>query len=135
MSTSVPAKAAVLWLAILALAMANGIVREKMLVRALGPFAALLASGIILSACVFLVAFSAAPWYGRLSTVQWLGVGALWLAMTLVFEFGFGRMLQHRSWAELLEAYTFKRGNIWPVVLLVVLLAPWVAAKLRGVLD
>jgi hypothetical protein len=128
-------KAVTLWLAVLALAMANGIAREELLVPALGPFAALVASGIILSACVFLVALAAAPWYGRLGSAQWLGIGVLWLAMTLAFEFGFGRLVQHKTWAELFEAYTFKGGNMWPLVLLVVLLAPWAAARLRGVLD
>ena len=133
MTPGVLLKAATLWLAVLALAMANGILREKALVPALGQFAALLASGIILCTCVFLVALAAAPWYGRLSSAQWLGVGALWLAMTLGFEFGFGRLVRHQSWAELFEAYTFRGGNMWPLVLLVVLLAPWLAAKLRGV--
>ena len=133
--TGIFLKAAALWFAVLALAMANGIAREKVLVPAIGPFAALVASGIILSACVFLVALAAAPWYGRLSSMRWLGVGVFWLAMTLAFEFGFGRLVQHKGWTELFEAYTFKGGNIWPLVLLVVLLAPWAAAKLRGVLE
>ena len=133
--TGIFLKAAALWFAVLALAMANGIAREKVLVPAIGPFAALVASGIILSACVFLVALAAAPWYGRLSSMRWLGVGVFWLAMTLAFEFGFGRLVQHKGWTELFEAYTLKGGNIWPLVLLVVLLAPWAAAKLRGVLE
>lgn len=135
MSTSVPAKAAALWLAILALATANGIAREKILVAALGPFAAQVASGIVLSACIFLVALAAAPWYGRLASAQWLEVGVLWLALTLVFEFGFGHLVLHKTWTELFEAYTFKGGDIWPLVLLVSLLAPWLTAKLRGVLE
>jgi hypothetical protein len=132
MTPAVLLKAAALWFGILALAMANGVAREKVLVPALGPVAALLASGVILSACVFLVALFAAPWYGRLPAAQWLGVGALWLVMTLAFELGFGRLVQHRGWAELLAAYTFKGGNLWPVVLATVLLSPWIAAKLRG---
>jgi hypothetical protein len=126
------AKAGALWLAILALAMANGTLREKWLVPSLGPFAALVLSGILLSACVFLVALLAAPWYGRQSAAQWLAVGALWLAMTLAFEFGFGRFVQHKAWAEILEAYTFRGGNLWPLVLAMVLISPWLAAKLRG---
>ena len=133
--TGIFLKATALWFAVLALAMANGIAREKVLVPAIGPLAGLVASGITLSACVFLVALAAAPWYGRLSSARWLAVGMLWLAMTLAFEFGFGRLVQHKSWTELLEAYTFKGGNIWPLVLLVVLLAPWAAAKLCGVLK
>jgi hypothetical protein len=125
-------KAAALWLAILALAMLNGTLREKWLLPSLGSFAALILSGILLSASIFVVALLAAPWYGRLAPAQWLGVGALWLAMTLAFEFGFGRYVQHKAWSELLEAYAFKGGNLWPLVLAVVLISPWLAAKLRG---
>ena len=128
-------KALALWFAILALAMANGIAREKALVPAFGPFAALIASGIVLSSCIFLVAAFAAPWIGRMAAAQWLGVGALWLVMTLAFEFGFGRLVQHKGWAELLAAYTFKGGNLWPLVLVVVLISPWLAAKLRGLVS
>jgi len=32
----------------------------------------------------------------------------------------------------LLEAYTFKDGNIWPIVLLVTLVAPLLAVRLRA---
>jgi hypothetical protein len=32
--------------------------------------------------------------------------------------------------SELLAAYTFKDGNLWPVVLLAVLVAPYAAARL-----
>jgi hypothetical protein len=135
MSAAVWGRAIALWLAILALAMLNGTLREKLLVPALGSTAAFVLSGILLSVLVFLVALLAGPWYGRLSSAQWLGVGALWLAMTLAFEFGFGRLVQHKGWAELLQAYTFEGGNLWPLVLAVVLISPWLAAKLRGLAD
>ena len=55
------------------------------------------------------------------------------MVLTLVFEFTCGRSLQHKSWPELLKAYTFKGGNIWPVVLIIIVLAPFIAAKLRGI--
>ena len=131
MSAVALTKAAALWLAILALAMANGALREKWLVPTLGSIPALILSGVLLSGCILVVALLGAPWYGPLSGAQWLGIGALWLALTLAFEFGFGRLVQHKAWAELFEAYSFKGGNIWPLVLLVVLLAPWLAARLR----
>jgi hypothetical protein len=57
----------------------------------------------------------------------------MWLVLTLAFEFAFGRLLQHKPWPELLEAYTLKGGNIWPVVLIIIVLAPFIAARLRGV--
>ena len=135
MSAAVWAKAGALWLAILVFAMLNGTLREKLLVPSLGSFPALLLSGILLSGCIFVVALLAAPWYGRLPSAQWLALGALWLAMTLAFEFGFGRFVQHKPWAEILEAYTFKGGNLWPAVLVVALISPWLAAKLRALVE
>ena len=124
-------KALALWCGILVLAVLNGILREKALVPVMGLSAALVASGILLSACIFAAAVVATPWYGRLRSPQWLLIGVLWLVLTVAFEFGFGRFVQHKSWPELLVAYTFEGGNLWLVVLVATFLSPWLAAKLR----
>lgn len=131
MTTPVWWKATTLWLVILVLAILNGMLREKALVPGLGSGRGTLASGITLSIGIFLVAFAAVPWYGPLTSRQWWLVGLLWLSLTVVFEFSFGRILQHKTWAELLDAYTFTGGNIWPVVLVVALISPWLSARLR----
>lgn len=131
MVTSVWIKAAVLWMAILVLAILNGAFRDTMLTPEFGSVVGFTLSGFILSICIVLVAFAAAPWYGRLNSRQWFAVGLFWLVLTLIFEFGFGRSLQQKSWGELFSAYTFQGGNIWPIVLLVTFLSPWLAAKLR----
>jgi len=132
MTTSVWLKAAALWLAIVALAVLNGILREKMLIPNFGNFTGLFSSGIILSGCIFLVAVFAAPWYNPLTSHQWLLIGLFWLLLTLLFEFGFGRFVQQKTWVELFDAYTFRGGNIWPIVLVATFIAPWLAAKFRG---
>jgi len=134
MQVGVLLKALVLWIAILVLAILNGTLREKALIPAMGSFGALISSGIVLSVCIVLVAFLTAPWYGTLPSSQYWLLGLFWLFLTLLFEFSFGRFVQHKDWAQLLEAYTFKGGNIWPVVLAVTLLSPWLAARLRGLL-
>jgi uncharacterized PurR-regulated membrane protein YhhQ (DUF165 family) len=127
-------KAAALWLVILVLAVLNGALRDQMIIPVIGSLGGLVASGTILSVCIFLVAFVAAPWYGPLASRQWLRVGLFWLLLTLVFEFSFGRFVQHKAWVELLDAYTFRGGNIWPVVLLTTFLSPWLAARIRGLI-
>ncbi|GAB2592166.1 hypothetical protein GCM10026986_20260 [Nitrincola alkalisediminis] len=48
----------------------------------------------------------------------------------VAFELSFG-LWQGKSWSVLLEAYTFKGGNIWPIVLAATLFAPYIGAKLR----
>lgn len=119
------------WLLILGLAIGNGLLREGLLVAALGSAAGLMLSGAILSVCVLAVAVLLVSRLGPVSTPRCLGIGGFWLALTLGFEFGFGRAVAHKTWAQLLDAYTFRDGNLWPLVLLVVVLAPTFAAWLR----
>ena len=118
------------WLAILALAIVNGALREAVLLPNLSKPTAYALSGLILSACVLAVAIGLARWLRLDGVRRCATVGALWLALTLVFEFGFG-IAEQKSWREILEPYTFKDGNIWPVVLAVTFLAPFAAARLR----
>ena len=48
-------------------------------------------------------------------------VGGAWLALTIAFEFGFGR-LEGKSWRELLADYDLPHGRLWPLAL------AWIAA-------
>ena len=124
-------KAAGIWMVILIGAMLNGMAREAVLLPRLEPSVAHLASGVALCLIIVLVSVALVPRLGPLSTAACLGIGAFWLCLTLAFEFGFGRLVQHRGWPEMLEAYTFKDGNIWPIVLLVTLVAPLLSVRLR----
>ena len=132
MSAAVWLKALVLWIAILVLAIANGAIREQALIPAFGASAGLTISGVILSICILTVALLAVPWYGALERHQWLFVGLLWVGMTLLFEFAFGRFVRHETWAELLQAWTFRGGNLWPAVVAVAAASPFLAARIRG---
>ena len=123
-------KALAIWACILLLAMLNGATREAILIPKLGMAAGLVLSGVLLSALIIVVAYLSLPWLGARRPAELVGIGLGWLALTLVFEFSFG-LWQGKSWQVMLEAYTFKGGNIWPAVLVVTALAPYLAAKLR----
>ena len=125
-------KSLLAWLLILCLAVANGALREGVLIPSFGKSGGLILSGVLLSSLVALVAYAFVRLQEGITVSQGLSIGVLWLCLTLVFEFGFGRYVQHKPWAELLDAYTFKDGNIWPVVLFVTLLAPYLAALLHA---
>jgi hypothetical protein len=120
------------WLLILVFAVINGGFREAVLLPNLGQPAAFVLSAILLSLCIVIVAIVLAGWLRLNGFSRCLFVGLLWLCLTLVFEFGFGRIVQGLSWAEMLEAYTFKDGNLWPLVLVVTFFAPLLAARIRG---
>ena len=131
MAVPVAVKALAVWVVILVLAIGNGMLREAVLIPGLGGAPGLVFSGLLLSSLILVVAYLALPWLGVTSTRQLLLVGLGWLALTLTFEFSFG-LLRGMHFEEILSAYTFKGGNIWPVVLMVTASAPWLAAKLRG---
>ena len=84
------------WLLILGLAIANGGLREAVLIPTLGPSAGLVLSGILLSSLIALVAYVLVRTAGRLTVPQGLRLGLFWLSLTLIFELGFGRLVQHR---------------------------------------
>jgi hypothetical protein len=122
------------WLLLVVLAVLNGALREKGLIPVLGPTGGLVISGISLSFLIFLVSWLAVPQFGALSASQYWFIGLLWLVMTVLFEFGFGHWIAGKPWNELLAAYNISKGNLWVLVLLVTLISPYVAARVRGYL-
>lgn len=132
LSPEFAAKALAIWFGILVLAIANGMFREAVLIPVLGTTSGLVLSGVLLSLLILIVAYFSLPWFGPAPLAKYIILGLSWLCLTLVFEFTFGYLIQGKHWSELLDAYTFKDGNIWPVVLLVVAVAPYIAARIRG---
>lgn len=128
--SAIALRALVAWVIILALAMLNGALREGVLIPRLGTGAGLVMSGVLLSVCVVAVAFVLMAWLGPVPPWRCSGIGAFWIALTLGFEFGFGRAVRGKSWPELLDAYTFTDGNLWSLVLVVVFVAPLLAGHL-----
>lgn len=131
MAVELAAKALAVWVIILLLAIANGILREALLIPKLGTSPGLVLSGVLLACLILVVAYLALPWLAMRSSRQLLLVGFGWLALTLIFEFAFG-LLRGKALAEILRAYTFQDGNIWLIVLAVTAVAPWLSAKFRG---
>ena len=58
-------------------------------------------------------------------------IGAAWAAMTVGFEFAFGRLVAKQSWQDLLADYNLARGRTWPLVLAWIAAGPAVIRGLR----
>ena len=123
-------KALVIWGTILILAILNGGLREAVLIPKLGTVAGNVLSGVFLSVLILTVAYLSLPFLSVDHPVKLITIGLGWLVLTLLFEFSFG-LWQGQSWQVMFEAYTFKNGNIWLIVLMVTALAPYLATKLR----
>lgn len=105
--------------------------REAIFVPWLGSTAGLAFSGLLLSLIIFGVAYLSVPWLEAGRPAHLWAVGLGWLALALLFEFSFG-FWQGKSLAKLMEAYSFRGGDLWPLVLGVIALAPYAAARLGG---
>jgi hypothetical protein len=114
------------------LAIANGGLRVGILVPRFGEPIGHAVSSLILCGLIAMVAWIALPWIGPATLRVAAGVGALWLALTQLFEFGTGHFLMGQPWSRLLADYNVLNGRIWVLVLLTTALAPIAAARLRG---
>jgi hypothetical protein len=62
-------------------------------------------------------------------------VGAAWVVLTVLFEFGFGHYVDHKSWDELLDNYDISEGHLWFLVLLWIAVGPAATRKIAAVQD
>ncbi len=57
----------------------------------------------------------------------------MWQALTLTFEIVFGRFVVGASWDRLASDYNVMESGLLPFGMIVLLLSPWIAGKIRGV--
>ncbi len=126
------ASALLAWFCLLILAVINGAMRDFVY----GPHMPELAAhqiscftGIALFA-VFVWLFTG--WFPIASQSQAVLIGAMWLVMTIAFEFLFFHYVGHKPWAVLLADYNIFKGRLWVVVLVWTAVSPWVMWRVRG---
>lgn len=122
-------KALLAWLALLAVIVALGALRERYLVPALGEAIAHQVATLWACAMVFAGGFLYAQWT-RPTPREALSTGALWLALAMVFELGFFGFVMGRPWGVLLADYNIFQGRLLLLLWLFLLLAPYVPARL-----
>jgi len=118
------ARAAVIWFGIVLAAILNGTVRDLLLVPRLGDLVARAISCLTLTSAILLVTWISLPWIRPASMSDAWRIGLMWLAMTLIFEFGAGHYLFGTPWPSLLGDYNLLAGRLWVLVLIATLAAP-----------
>jgi hypothetical protein len=125
-------KGIAMWFVLLVAMFGNGMLRVFVLQPRLGADAArqvACLTGLVIVVALSGVFVRAIP---GASSDQLLKVGAIWLLLTVTFEFLFGHFASGMSWSELLEDYDLLRGRLWALVLLGTVLAPWVWGMVLG---
>ena len=123
-----------IWLAIFFVAIINGLFREMVLVAVVGTEYALPLSGLTLSALILAVSWVSISLFDLPNEKGYFVIGLFWVSLTLLVEFPFGHYVVGKSWQEIAQVFNLQDGNLFIIVLLVTFIAPWVAAKARGVL-
>lgn len=129
------ARAFAIWFVLLAVAFANGFLRVAWLIPSTGDRTGHVISTLILSAAIALLSWLTIGWIHPATTRDALLVGAIWVALTLAFEFLAGHYLFGNPWSTLLADYNVFDGRIWVLVIVTTGLSPLAAAWARGLIG
>ncbi len=119
-----------IWVMIIPIAILNGGFREYVLVK-LGGLALPL-SGIILSVCIFIVAYLLVPKIKNCVKKDYFWFGVMWFILTNLFDLS-AYIKNGEGFAGLLKSYNIFTGNTWLLVVLAALSAPMIVMKIKEV--
>ena len=123
-------RALLVWMLMMAVETIHGVLRNRFLVPVIGDVGSRQLGVLIGSALILGIAVLLIGWIHPTSERSLLAIGAMWLALTLAFEFGLGRALG-RPWDAMLADYDLSRGGLLSIGMVVLALSPWIAAKFR----
>ena len=124
-------RAFIVWLLVMAVEFVLGTLRFLFLRPRVGDFRSAQIGVVIGSAFFFIVVYICEPWLSPRTAANAVKVGFLWVALTLLFEFIFGRYAMNRSWDSLVLDYNLSRGGLMPLGLMIFGLSPLIALQLR----
>ena len=92
--------------------MLNGAFRETVLTPRFAVHIGHILNTISLCVLIFLITWLTIGWLRPTTMGSAIAIGALWLALTVAFEFLVGHYFFHKSWESLLADYNVARGRI-----------------------
>ncbi len=119
------------WLPMLAIAVANGALRQVAFAKVLPELRAhqlsTLTGAVLIGAFIW---FLIGVWPPATERQAWQ-IGLVWLGLTVAFETFMGLVLSHRSLAQVLHDYDLRAGRLWSLFLVWLTVAPWVCYHLH----
>ena len=119
------------WFPMLALAIANGALRQLTFGKHMSELRAHQLSTAIGSVIMGLFIWLVVRIWPPSSSRRAFYIGLVWVFLTIVFEFAMGRIMMHRSWQQLFQDYNLAAGRVWLLFLIWLALAPYVFYRLR----
>lgn len=125
------ARGLTVWFLIMAIEIVHGILRGQFLVPQVGAVAAERIGWPIGLAIVFGISLLTIRWIGLGGRRALLGLGVIWMVLTFCFEIAIG-YARGLSTDAILTVINPLSGGLMVYSLLVMLLAPLMAARIRG---
>jgi hypothetical protein len=114
------------WFPMLALAVANGTLRQATYGKKIPELRAHQLSTLIGAAIIGLYIWFVIRAWPPASMREAVQVGVLWLVLTVAFEFFMGLVLARRPMHEVLSDYNIAQGRVWAFFLLWIATAPMI---------
>jgi hypothetical protein len=120
------------WFGIVVLGLINATVRQVVYARYVGELAAHQISTLTFAILVGLYAWALSGFLKLSSAGEAIGVGLMWMVLTIVFEFALGRYVVGDPWGKLVHDYNLLEGRVWGLFILWVGLAPYVSYRVTA---
>lgn len=120
------------WLILAVVAIYNGILRQATYGRHLSDLAAHQLSTITGILATGGVVWTLNHFWSIGSAKEAWIIGACWLLMTVIFEFGFGHWIAGHSWSRLLADYNLLAGRVWLLFLAWITVVPYLTWRLAN---
>lgn len=120
-----------LWLPMPFIAIANGILRQSIIIKYVNELTAHQISTFTL---IGLIAVYVSLIFRRLELKSYgdaLLTGVIWLLLTLAFEFSMGFFVSRLTLRQMLADYNLMEGHLWPIFLLALTVLPTALFHLR----
>ena len=125
-------RALLVWLAIVVAESVHGIIRRLFVLPVIGELPAHQAGMLVGCLIIFAIACASIRWIGARSTPELLTVGAVWMVLMAAFEVGLGYAFGYPL-SRILHDYNIAEGRLMIIGMIFMLLAPLLAAKVRGI--
>ena len=133
--TSMMMRAFGVWVLIVPIAIINGGIRQGLISPRTGDTAGRAISTVMRCAAILMLSWLTIGGMRPTTARDVWSIGALWVTLTLAFEFLAGHFVFGTPSRELLADSNVFRGRIWVLVLITTATAPWLAAQRRGLLP
>jgi hypothetical protein len=120
------------WFPIIIIAFANATAREAGYKRYVGELPAHQISTFSMCVLVGIYVWILSRRLKLQSPGQAMGVGLMWLVMTIIFETGLGRYVLGNPWSQVLRDYNVAAGRVWPLALVWLTVSPYVFYKSKA---